>query len=84
MLLCIILVQLILKNASNMNLTRVYVWFKTYNVILMADKKNPHIGIIVKMSSGSLKHNCSLAVSVLCDLNGVQVRFSLFPFLPYF
>ncbi|KAK2442162.1 autophagy protein [Trifolium repens] len=36
------------------------------------DKKNPHIGIIVKMSSGSLKHNCSLAVSVLCDLNGVQ------------
>ncbi|GAU29405.1 hypothetical protein TSUD_149750 [Trifolium subterraneum] len=36
------------------------------------DKKNPHIGVIVKMSSGGLKYNCSLAVSVLCDLNGVQ------------
>ncbi|KAI5407713.1 hypothetical protein KIW84_053815 [Lathyrus oleraceus] len=36
------------------------------------DKKSPHTGIIVKMSSGSLKYNCSLAVSVLCNLNGVQ------------
>ncbi|KAL5076694.1 hypothetical protein RYX36_015678 [Vicia faba] len=36
------------------------------------DKKNPHTGIIVKMSSGGLKYNCSLSVSVLCNLNGVQ------------
>ena len=43
--------------------------------IPMADKKNPHIGVIVKMSSSGLKHNCSLAVSVLCDYNGVKVRF---------
>lgn len=36
------------------------------------DKKNPHVGVIVKMSSSSLKYNCSLAVSVLCNVNGVQ------------
>ncbi|KAL2333445.1 hypothetical protein Fmac_014658 [Flemingia macrophylla] len=36
------------------------------------DKKNPHAGVIVKMSSTSPKYNCSLAVSVLCDLKGVQ------------
>ncbi|MED6200835.1 hypothetical protein PIB30_089134 [Stylosanthes scabra] len=38
----------------------------------MADKKNPHIGVIVKMSNGGIKTNCSLAVSVLCDYNGVK------------
>jgi hypothetical protein len=48
-----------------------------FNVFLMADKKNPHVGIIVKMSSSSIKYNCSLAVSVLCNVNGVQVRLSL-------
>ncbi|XP_061351707.1 uncharacterized protein LOC133296597 isoform X2 [Gastrolobium bilobum] len=36
------------------------------------DKENPHTGVIVKMSSSGLKYNCSLAVSVLCNLNGVQ------------
>ncbi|GAV88984.1 LOW QUALITY PROTEIN: hypothetical protein CFOL_v3_32405, partial [Cephalotus follicularis] len=36
------------------------------------DKKNPHRGVIVKMSNGSLKVNCSLSVSVICELNGVQ------------
>ncbi|XP_027335872.1 uncharacterized protein LOC113849860 [Abrus precatorius] len=36
------------------------------------DKKNPHTGVIIKMSSSGLKYNCSLAVSVLCNLNGVQ------------
>ncbi|KAK7311189.1 hypothetical protein RJT34_09159 [Clitoria ternatea] len=36
------------------------------------DKKNPHTGIIVKMFSSGPKFNCSLAVSVLCNLNGVQ------------
>lgn len=41
----------------------------------MADKKNPHIGVIVKMSSGGPKLNCSLSVSVLCNANGVQVKF---------
>ncbi|CAL0327924.1 unnamed protein product [Lupinus luteus] len=36
------------------------------------DKKNPHTGVIVKMSSGDPMNNCSLAVSVLCDIKGVQ------------
>nr|ACU20834.1 unknown [Glycine max] len=36
------------------------------------DKKNPHTGVIVKMSNSGPKYNCSLAVSVLCNLNGVQ------------
>lgn len=39
----------------------------------MADKKNPHVGVIVKMSHTGPKLNCSLSVSVICDLNGVQV-----------
>ncbi|KAL1290201.1 hypothetical protein HN51_058612 [Arachis hypogaea] len=41
------------------------------------DKKNPHTGVIVKMSSGGLKTNCSLAVSVLCDYNGVKEPYTL-------
>ncbi|KAK7305922.1 hypothetical protein VNO77_43835 [Canavalia gladiata] len=41
------------------------------------DKKNPHTGVIVKMSSSSAKYNCSLAVSVLCNLNGVQGPYTL-------
>lgn len=36
------------------------------------DKKNPHTGVIVKTWSSGPKYNCSLAVSVLCNLNGVQ------------
>ncbi|WVZ06088.1 hypothetical protein V8G54_019434 [Vigna mungo] len=39
----------------------------------MADKKNPHTGVIVKMSNSGPKFNCSLAVSVICNSNGVQV-----------
>ncbi|KAL5171021.1 hypothetical protein HKD37_11G032591 [Glycine soja] len=38
----------------------------------VVDKKNPHTGVIVKMSNSGPKYNCSLAVSVLCNLNGVQ------------
>lgn len=68
------LVQVILNNASNCELQYVY----GCNAVPMADKKNPHIGVVVKMSSSGLKYNCSLAVSVLCNLNGVQVRFSFF------
>nr|AFK44428.1 unknown [Lotus japonicus] len=41
------------------------------------DKKNPHIGVIVKMSSSSPKYNCSLAVSVLCNVNRVQAPHTL-------
>ncbi|XP_014520764.1 uncharacterized protein LOC106777620 isoform X2 [Vigna radiata var. radiata] len=36
------------------------------------DKKNPHTGVIVKMSNNGPKFNCSLAVSVICNSNGVQ------------
>ncbi|KAF7816517.1 Cln5-like protein [Senna tora] len=38
----------------------------------IGDKKNPHLGVIVKMSSGGPKLNCSLSVSVLCNSDGVQ------------
>ncbi|KAK9283878.1 hypothetical protein L1049_012133 [Liquidambar formosana] len=41
------------------------------------DKKNPHIGVIVKMSSNGTEHNCSLSVSVICDSNNVQGPHSL-------
>ncbi|XP_028792704.1 uncharacterized protein LOC114748463 isoform X1 [Neltuma alba] len=41
------------------------------------DKKNPHSGVIVKMSSNSPKLNCSLSVSVLCHSNGFQGPHSL-------
>ena len=54
-----------------MNLNRKY----DSNGIPMADKKNPHTGVIVKMSNTGPKFNCSLAVSVLCNSNGVQVGF---------
>lgn len=55
----------------SMNLTRKY----DSNAISMADKKNPHTGVIVKMSNNGPKFNCSLAVSVICNSNGVQVGF---------
>ncbi|KAE7996558.1 hypothetical protein FH972_001271 [Carpinus fangiana] len=45
--------------------------------IKIIDKKNPHVGVIVKMSSTGLKLNCSLSVSVICDSNGVQGPHSL-------
>ncbi|XP_031379487.1 uncharacterized protein LOC116194736 isoform X3 [Punica granatum] len=45
--------------------------------ISIADKKNPHSGVIVKMSSvnqevDGKKVNCSLTVTVLCDYSGAQ------------
>ncbi|XP_062154690.1 uncharacterized protein LOC133862827 isoform X2 [Alnus glutinosa] len=45
--------------------------------IEIIDKKNPHVGVIVKMSHTGPKLNCSLSVSVICDLNGVQGPHSL-------
>lgn len=42
----------------------------------MTDKKKPHKGVVVKMSRGGHSHDCSLSVSVFCDLKGVQVRTS--------
>ncbi|CAJ1858777.1 unnamed protein product [Sphenostylis stenocarpa] len=41
-------------------------------VILLFYKKNPHTGVIVRMSNSGSKFNCSLSVSILCNLNGVQ------------
>ncbi|KAA8539539.1 hypothetical protein F0562_026231 [Nyssa sinensis] len=41
-------------------------------IISLIDNKNPHMGVIVKMSNGGLKLNCSLSVSIICDSNGVQ------------
>ncbi|KAF4350472.1 hypothetical protein F8388_011843 [Cannabis sativa] len=38
--------------------------------INIIDEKMPHKGVIVKMSSR--KDSCSLTVSVICDVNGVQ------------
>ncbi|XP_015877457.3 uncharacterized protein LOC107413917 [Ziziphus jujuba] len=43
----------------------------------LIDKKNPHTGVVVKMSNVGVKLNCSLSVSVRCDLNGVQGPYSL-------
>ncbi|KAF6167551.1 hypothetical protein GIB67_031752 [Kingdonia uniflora] len=40
--------------------------------VSMIDKKKPHTGIVVKMSSNGPKVNCSLSVSVIYDLNGIQ------------
>lgn len=44
----------------------------------MADEKDPHAGVTVKMSNGDRTLNCSLAVSVICDSSGVQVRACIF------
>ncbi|KAI4306876.1 hypothetical protein L6164_030118 [Bauhinia variegata] len=41
------------------------------------DKKNPHIGVIVKMSSSGTKINCSLSVSVLCNSDEAQGPLSM-------
>ncbi|XP_047328678.1 uncharacterized protein LOC124932116 isoform X2 [Impatiens glandulifera] len=38
----------------------------------VVDKKNPRTGVSVRMSSTSSGNNCSLTVSVICDLDGVQ------------
>ncbi|XP_024197114.1 uncharacterized protein LOC112200297 isoform X1 [Rosa chinensis] len=45
--------------------------------INIIDKNNPHIGVIVKMSSNGLNENCSLSVSVICDPYGFQGPYSL-------
>ncbi|KAK4273733.1 hypothetical protein QN277_017071 [Acacia crassicarpa] len=45
--------------------------------VAIFDKKNPHGGVIVKMSSNGPKLNCSLSVSVLCYSKGVQGPHSL-------
>ncbi|GFZ15064.1 hypothetical protein Acr_24g0012540 [Actinidia rufa] len=46
---------------------------RTSNMIIhLIDEKNPHTGVIVKMSNSRPKLNCSLAVSVICDSRGVQ------------
>lgn len=42
--------------------------------INMADKTDPLKGITAKLSNRATKLNCSLAVSIVCDTNGVQVR----------
>jgi len=69
-----------------MNSTRKYdsntgVIFKMLCTISMADKKNPHTGVIFKMSNSGPKFNCSLAVSVICNSNGVQVGFYFYTYL---
>ncbi|KAF8402575.1 hypothetical protein HHK36_010662 [Tetracentron sinense] len=46
--------------------------FASPTATLATDKKNPHTGVIVKMSSNDPKLNCSVSVSVFCDSNGVQ------------
>ncbi|KAF3433343.1 hypothetical protein FNV43_RR24445 [Rhamnella rubrinervis] len=45
--------------------------------IKVIDERSPHAGVIVKMSNRGLKLNCSISVSVLCDVNGVQGPHSL-------
>ncbi|KAG2730549.1 hypothetical protein I3843_01G292800 [Carya illinoinensis] len=40
--------------------------------IKIIDKKNPHAGVIVKMSKTGAELNCSLSVSVICDSNAFQ------------
>lgn len=40
----------------------------------MADKTDPLKGITAKLFNRGSKSNCSLAVSIVCDTNGVQVR----------
>lgn len=49
------------------------------SLVNVADEKNPHSGVIVKMSSigqkvDDRKVNCSLSTTVLCDYSGAQVR----------
>ncbi|XAR71897.1 hypothetical protein NMG60_11018349 [Bertholletia excelsa] len=41
-------------------------------LIDLLDEKNPHMGVVVKLSTVGLKVNCSLAVSVFCDSSGLQ------------
>lgn len=49
-----------------------------FGLVNMADEKDPHAGVTVKMSNGDRTLNCSLAVSVICDSSGVQVRACFF------
>ncbi|XP_077213411.1 autophagy-like protein [Tasmannia lanceolata] len=51
---------------------------KTSNLdITLIDKEDPPKGVSVKMSASGSKINCSLSVSVLCDLNGNLAPYSL-------
>ncbi|KAK3014085.1 hypothetical protein RJ639_009490, partial [Escallonia herrerae] len=38
----------------------------------IGDTRRPHMGVVVVMSNRSPVYNCSISVSVLCDLDGVQ------------
>ncbi|KAH9767266.1 Autophagy-like protein [Citrus sinensis] len=40
--------------------------------ITIRDKNHPNNGVIVKMTHSGPKYSCSLSVSVICDLNGLQ------------
>ncbi|XP_047324344.1 uncharacterized protein LOC124927890 isoform X2 [Impatiens glandulifera] len=46
-----------------------YISSMTIDVV---DKKNPHTGVSIRMSNIGSQLNCSLTVSVLCDLDGLQ------------
>lgn len=50
----------------------------------MADKKNPHNGVLVNTWHQGYEDNCSLSVSVLCDANTIQVTFLASPALFFF
>ncbi|XP_020524685.1 uncharacterized protein LOC18437157 isoform X2 [Amborella trichopoda] len=39
------------------------------SVITLLDRKDPHKGVIVRMTASSYNSNCSLSVSVVCDTN---------------
>lgn len=45
--------------------------------VSLLEKNKPEKGIIVKMVASGSKENCSLSVSVICDLSKVQVSNSL-------
>ncbi|KAK3019525.1 hypothetical protein RJ639_003197 [Escallonia herrerae] len=48
------------------------VGFATSMSINLIDTRRPHMGVVVVMSNRSPMYNCSVSVSVLCDLVGVQ------------
>ncbi|XP_009776957.1 uncharacterized protein LOC107759797 isoform X2 [Nicotiana tabacum] len=47
--------------------------YSSSTIFELIDKKDPLKGITAKMSYRGPKLNCSLAVSIVCDTNGVQV-----------
>ncbi|CAM8958339.1 unnamed protein product [Rhodiola kirilowii] len=58
--------QHITNNYFNVN------WMLISGRTNMADKKNPHNGVLVKMWHKGYEYNCSLTVSLLCDSKEVQ------------